>query len=82
MDNGAKARVLADYKFCEQIKNLWLNKLIIIEVYNLKDFTWFLSNFYSYKATNIAAFTKNEVIRYNNLGRISMPNSIGMFANK
>ncbi|CAD8144947.1 unnamed protein product [Paramecium octaurelia] len=61
MDNGVKARQLADYRFCSFIRKLWIQKLIHFEVENIKDFCWFLSNFFKYDPNNVAGFTLGEV---------------------
>ncbi|CAD8059867.1 unnamed protein product [Paramecium sonneborni] len=61
MDNGVKARQLADYGFCTLIKKMWMNKLIYCKIENIKDFCWFLSNFFYYNQNNVAGFTLTEV---------------------
>ncbi|CAD8056895.1 unnamed protein product [Paramecium sonneborni] len=61
MDNGVKARKLADYGFCTLIKNMWMNNLIYFEIENIIDFCWFLSNFFHYNQNNVAGFTLSEV---------------------
>ncbi|CAD8144858.1 unnamed protein product [Paramecium pentaurelia] len=61
MDNGVKARQLADYGFCTLIKKMWINNLIYFEIENIKDFCWFLSNFFQYDSSNVAGFTLSEV---------------------
>ncbi|CAK87973.1 unnamed protein product (macronuclear) [Paramecium tetraurelia] len=60
-DNGVKARQLADYEFCTLLKKMWINRQISFEIENIRQFCWFLKNFFSYDSKNVAGFTLREV---------------------